>query len=162
MTPPLSERLESRPRIFSGIADLQTEVGTHLGYSEWHTVDQEQIDSFAAATGDHQWIHTDPARAATGPFGTTIAHGYLTLSLLPNLLDQVFTVDGLRMSVNYGADRLRFPAVVPVDSRVRVGAELLEVQPIPLGHRIRVRATVELFDSEKPACVLEVLRVAVT
>ena len=147
-------------RVFDGIADLESAVGTHLGYSDWHRVTQEQIDAFADATGDHQWIHTDPVRAAAEPFGTTIAHGYLTLSLVPVMLDQVFALDGMRMQVNYGGDGLRFPSVVPVGSRIRAGVELLAVKPVALGHQVRVRVTVERDGGEKPVCVIEILRVA--
>ncbi|NEA29357.1 MaoC/PaaZ C-terminal domain-containing protein, partial [Actinomadura bangladeshensis] len=89
--------------------DYAKAVGTHLGHSEWHTITQEQVDRFADATGDHQWIHTDPERAAAGPFGTTIAHGYLTLSLIPMLAAEIYRVEGLRMGVNYGTEKVRFP-----------------------------------------------------
>lgn len=147
-------------RVFDGMAELERAVGTHLGYSEWHTVTQQQIDAFADATGDHQWIHTDPERAADGPFGTTIAHGYLTLSLVPVMLDQVFALNGLRMQVNYGGDGLRFPAVVPVNSRIRAGVELVAVKPVAIGQQIRTKVTVERSGSEKPVCVIDVLRVA--
>lgn len=147
-------------KVFDGIAELQQAVGSHLGYSEWHTVTQQQIDAFADATGDHQWIHTDPEKAAGGPFGATIAHGYLTLSLVPVMLDQVFVLGGVRMQVNYGADRLRFPSVVPVNSRLRAGVELLAVKPVAIGQQIRTRVTVEREGTEKPVCVIDVLRVA--
>ena len=147
-------------RVFDGIADLGSAVGTHLGYSDWHTVTQQRIDAFADVTGDNQWIHTDPGRAAAGPFGTTIAHGYLTLSLIPVMLDQVFSTDGLGMQVNYGADRLRFPSVVPVGSRLRAGVELIAVKPVALGQQVRVRVTIEREDGQKPVCVIDVLRVA--
>ena len=113
-------------RTFHGLDELEKAVGTHLGYSDWQTITQEQVNLFADATGDHQWIHVDPEKAAQGPFGTTIAHGYLTLSLVPSLVWQIYTVEGLRMGVNYGSNKVRFPAPVPVGSRVRGGAELLE------------------------------------
>ena len=147
-------------RIFDGIAELERAVGTHLGYSDWHTVTQQQIDDFADATGDHQWIHTDPDRAAAGPFGTTIAHGYLTLSLVPVMLDQVFALDGVGMQINYGADGLRFPSVVPVNSRIRAGVDLLAVKPVTIGRQIRTRVTIERDGTEKPVCVIDILRVA--
>jgi acyl dehydratase len=147
-------------RVFDGIADLESAVGTHLGYSDWHTITQQQIDAFATATGDHQWIHCDPVRAAAGPFGTTIAHGYLTVSLVPEMLDRVFTIDGVGMQVNYGADGLRFPSFVPVDARVRAGVELLAVKRVALGHKVSVRVTVEREGGQKPVCVIDVLRVA--
>src|SRR4051794_34736620 len=114
-------------KTFDGIDDLTRAIGTHLGYSSWITVDQERIDTFARATGDHQWIHVDPARAADGPFGSTIAHGYLTLSLLPTLSWEIFSVRGLAMEINYGTDKVRFPAPVPVGSSLRAGVELIAV-----------------------------------
>jgi acyl dehydratase len=148
-------------RVFDGIADLEKAVGTHLGYSEWHTVDQDQIDAFAAATGDHQWIHVDPAKAAEGPFGSTVAHGFLTLSLVPMLTWQVYKVEGVTMAVNYGADKLRFPSPVPVGSRVRAAVELTSVTPNKLGYQVDTRVTIELDGSDKPACVVDMLAVVV-
>jgi acyl dehydratase len=148
-------------RVFDGIADLEKAVGTHLGYSEWHTINQDQIDAFAAATGDHQWIHVDPAKAAEGPFGSTVAHGFLTLSLVPMLTWQVYTVEGVTMAVNYGADKLRFPSPVPVGSRVRAAVELTSVTPNKLGYQVATRVTIELDDSDKPACVVDMLAVVV-
>jgi acyl dehydratase len=148
-------------RVFDGIADLEKAVGTHLGHSEWHTVNQDQIDAFAAATGDHQWIHVDPARAAEGPFGSTVAHGFLTLSLVPMLTWQVYTVEGVTMAVNYGADKLRFPSPVPVGSRVRAAVELTSVTPNKLGYQVATRVTIELDGSDKPACVVDMLAVVV-
>ena len=112
-------------RVFHGHRGTARQaVGTHLGWSDWHTVTQQQIDTFADATGDHQWIHVDPEKAAAGPFGGTVAHGFLTLSLVPMLVWQVYRVEGVRMGVNYGANKLRFPSPVPVDSKVRAGVEL--------------------------------------
>jgi len=146
-------------RVFNGVADLEQAVGTHLGHSEWHTVDQEQIDAFAAATGDHQWIHVDPAKAAEGPFGSTVAHGFLTLSLLPIPTWQVYKVEGVKMIVNYGADKLRFPSPVPVGSRVRAGVELNAVTPITLGYQVALRVTIERDSGDKPACVADMLAV---
>jgi acyl dehydratase len=148
-------------RVFDGIADLEKAVGTHLGHSEWHTVNQDQIDAFAAATGDHQWIHIDPAKAAEGPFGSTVAHGFLTLSLVPMLTWQVYKVEGVKMAVNYGADKLRFPAPVPVGSRVRAAVELTSVTPNKLGYQVGTRVTIELDGSDKPACVADMLAVVV-
>ncbi|BCP14075.1 MaoC family dehydratase [Mycobacterium paraintracellulare] len=148
-------------RVFDGIAELENAVGTHLGHSDWHTVNQDQIDAFAAATGDHQWIHVDPARAAEGPFGATVAHGLLTLSLLPMLIWQVYTVEGVAMAVNYGADKLRFPSPVPVGSRVRAAVELTAVTPNKLGYQVATRVTIELDGSDKPACVADMLAVVV-
>jgi acyl dehydratase len=148
-------------RVFDGIADLEKAVGTHLGHSEWHTVDQDQIDAFAAATGDHQWIHVDPAKAAEGPFGSTVAHGFLTLSLVPMLTWQVYKVEGVTMGVNYGADKLRFPSPVPVGSRVRAGVELTSVTPNKLGYQVATRVTIERNGGDKPACVVDMLAVVV-
>jgi acyl dehydratase len=148
-------------RVFDGIADLEKAVGTHLGHSEWHTVNQDQIDAFAAATGDHQWIHVDPAKAAEGPFGSTVAHGFLTLSLLPMLTWQVYKVEGVKMGVNYGADKLRFPSPVPVGSRVRAAVELTSVTANKLGYQVATRVTIELDGSDKPACAVDMLAVVV-
>src|ERR1700691_4231470 len=110
-----------------GPEDLEGKVGSHLGYSNWHTVSEEQVDLFAEATGDRQWIHVDPERAKSGPFGTTVAHGYLTLSLLAALLEEVLEVKGVRSVVNYGLNALRFPSPVPVGSRLRLGVTLTSV-----------------------------------
>lgn len=148
-------------RIFHGIAELEAALGAHLGYSDWHTITQEQVNLFADATGDHQWIHVDPERAAAGPFGAPIAHGYLTLSLLPMLVGEVYRVDGLRMGINYGSDKVRFPAVVPVGSRVRAGVELVALAPSSAGTRVTARVTIEIEGGEKPACVAEALSVLV-
>lgn len=148
-------------RVFNGIEELEAAVGTHLGHSEWHTVDQKQIDLFADATGDHQWIHIDAEKAQQGPFGTTVAHGFLTLSLLPMLASQVYRLEGVKMGVNYGANKLRFPSPVPVDSRIRAGVELLAVTPSSLGYQIATRVTIERDGGDKPACVVESLAVVV-
>ncbi|MEU1837794.1 MaoC family dehydratase [Micromonospora chersina] len=148
-------------RVFQGIEELEQAVGTHLGHSGWHRITQQQIDAFAEATGDHQWIHVDPVRAARSPFGGTIAHGYLTLSLVPMLVWQVYRVEGLTMGVNYGANKLRFPAPVPVDSEVRAGVELLSLTPGGGGHQLTAKVTVELAGAAKPACVVETVSVLV-
>ena len=148
-------------RIIDGIEDLEQAVGTHLGYSDWHLITQDQIDKFADATGDHQWIHVDAGRAKDGPFGSTIAHGYLTLSLVPMLTWQVYQVSGFAMGVNYGADKLRFASPVPVDSRVRAGVEVVSVEPGNGGYRVVNRVTVERDGSTKPACVVESVSVLV-
>lgn len=148
-------------KVFNGVAELEKAVGTHLGYSDWHTVTQEQIDKFAEATGDHQWIHVDTEKAKAGPFGTTIAHGYLTLSLLPKLVQQVYRVDGLKMGINYGCDKVRFPSPVPVGSRLRAGVELLELTHTSAGTRVKVKVTVEREGGDKPACVAESLSLLV-
>jgi acyl dehydratase len=148
-------------RVFHGIDQLEAAVGEHLGHSDWHTITQEEVNLFAEATGDHQWIHTDVERAKGGPFGGTIAHGYLTLSLVPVLTWQIYRVDGLRMGLNYGANKLRFPAPVPVGSRIRAGAELLELNRTAQGATIVVRTTVEVEGSDKPGCVVENVTVLV-
>ncbi|SCL20126.1 Acyl dehydratase [Micromonospora pallida] len=148
-------------RIFHGIEELKGAVGTHLGYSDWRTINQEQIDAFADATGDHQWIHVDPARAAQGLFGSTIAHGYLTLSLVPSFLNQVYRIEDTTMAVNYGANRVRYPSPVPVGSRLRGGVELLALQQTTSGHRLTSRVTIDREGSDKPACVAEVLSLLV-
>ena len=148
-------------RIFEGIHEAESAVGAHLGYSDWHTVTQGQVDGFAEATGDHQWIHVDVERAKDGPFGTTVAHGFLTLSLLPMLVSEIYVIEGLTMGVNYGANKLRFPSPVPVGSRVRAGISLLEVTPNSLGYQIASRATIEREGGDKPACVADMLAVVV-
>lgn len=135
--------------------DLKRAVGQHLGFSEWVAIDQTRIDQFAEATGDHQWIHVDPLRAATGPFGTTIAHGYLTLSITNQLLPELMNVPTATMGVNYGANKVRFPAPVPVDSRIRMGCEIIEVTDVPGGVQVVTRNTVEIEGSDKPACVVD-------
>ena len=144
-------------KTFDGIDDLTRAVGTHLGYSSWITVDQERIDTFARATGDHQWIHVDPARAADGPFGSTIAHGFLTLSLLPTMTWEIFSVGGLAMEINYGTDKVRVPAPVPVDSRLRGGVELLAVEESAAGFMSRTKVVVEREGGDKPVCIVECL-----
>ena len=148
-------------RVFHGVAELERAVGEHLGRCEWHTITQDQVDAFADATGDHQWIHVDPARAAQGPFGGTIAHGFLTLSLVPMMLWQVYKVEGVSAVLNYGADRLRFPAPVPVGSRVKAGVELTAVTPNALGYQVSTRVTIECEGLDKPACVVDMLSVVV-
>jgi acyl dehydratase len=146
-------------RVFDDLDALKAATGEELGTSEWFTVTQEQINTFADATGDHQWIHVDPERAATGPFGTTIAHGYLTLSLLPVLAKQIYEINGLAFGVNYGANKVRFPSPVPVDSRLRATATLKETNDIAIGTQVVMTFVVELEGAEKPACIAEVVYV---
>ena len=123
-----------------GISGLKELIGQHLGYSDWVEVTQEQVNTFADATGDHQWIHVDPERAkAESPFGGPIAHGYLTLSLGPVLVPQVVRVDGIKMGVNYGCEKVRFPSPVPVGANLRVGVDLVEVTDIPGGCQVQMR-----------------------
>ena len=130
--------------------------GDHFGPSSWIEIPQEKIDAFAEATGDHQWIHVDPERAAAGPFGTTIGHGYLTLSLLPVASYEVLPPEG-GMSINYGLNRVRFPAPVPVGSRLRATFEVASVDPFDGGTQVTMTATVEREGGEKPVCVAEVV-----
>jgi acyl dehydratase len=138
-------------------ADLKSNIGTHLGYSEYHLVTQEQVSLFADATGDHQWIHIDVERAKAGPFGGPIAHGYLTLSLAPVLLAQVFQVDGVTMGVNYGTNKVRFPSPVPVGSKLRLGGKLVGVEDVAGGVQVTVEATFEVEGAAKPSCVAELV-----
>jgi acyl dehydratase len=137
-----------------GVEGVQSLVGRHLGYSDWVRITQEQVNRFADATGDHQWIHVDPERAAKeSPFGGAVAHGYLTLSLLPSLMPQIVEITGFRMGVNYGTDKVRFPAPVPVGSRVRAGATLDSATPIDGGVQMSVTVTVEVEGASKPSMV---------
>lgn len=137
--------------------DFHGLVGQHLGYSPWHTVTQEQVDRFADATGDHQWIHVDPERAAAGPFGGPIAHGYLTLSLAPVLLAQVLHVEGVSMGVNYGCNRVRFVSPVPVGRELRCGATVASTDDVEGGLQVTLDLTMEVRDAPKPACVAQVV-----
>lgn len=141
--------------VFSSPDDLFAAVGTHLGYSGWMTVDQARIDLFADATGDHQWIHVDPDRAAEGPFGATIAHGYLTLSMTNQFLPEIVRVEGISMGINYGTEKVRFPSPVIVGSRVRAGGELVSVDEVSGGVQSVIRITVEVEGSDRPACVVD-------
>jgi acyl dehydratase len=137
------------------VDDLLSRTGEELGVSDWQDVVQADIDAFAQVTGDHQWIHTDPARAAASPFGGTIAHGYYTLSLAPALLAQIFPLDGFAMAVNYGLDKLRFPSPLPVGDRVRMRARLDRVDEFPGGATVVVTLTFERAGGGKPVCVAE-------
>jgi acyl dehydratase len=137
------------------IEDLTALVGQDLGSSSWVEVDQHRIDTFADATDDHQWIHTDPERAKDGPFGVTIAHGYLTLSLLIPLWTEILDVRQVSTKVNYGLDKVRFPAPVPVGSKVRARATLADTKPIDGGVQITIHATIERDGSDKPVCIAE-------
>jgi acyl dehydratase len=143
-------------RVFESLAALKAAAGEHLGHSSWRTVDQAQVDAFAEATGDRQWIHVDPPRAAAGPFGTTIAHGFLVLSLLPALVAEIYRVDGVRMGINYGLNRVRFPAPVPTGAPVRAGARLVSVEDVAGGGvQLVSEVTVEREGGGKPCCVAE-------
>ncbi len=140
-----------------GIHGLKDQVGQHLGYSDWHEITQERVNAFADATGDHQWIHVDVERAKAGPFGGPIAHGYLTLSLVPWLIGEVFIVEGMAMGVNYGLNKLRFPAPVPVGSKLRLGVKLLTLEEVSGGVQATFEGTLETEGSTKPSCVAEIL-----
>ena len=144
-------------RTINGVDELKALVGHQLGTSDWLEVTQDQVNTFAEATGDHQWIHVDAERAKDGPFGGTIAHGYLTMSLGPVLLPQVATVTGFSMALNYGLNKLRFPSPVPVGSKLRLSAELLAVDEITGGVQTTYRLTFEVEGQDKPACVAEAL-----
>ena len=143
------------PRVFDGIDDVKAAVGEHLGYSDWLEISQERVNTFAEATGDYQWIHIDVERAKNGPFGGTIAHGYLTLSLASFFLPQIAKYQGFSMAVNYGTDKVRFISPVLVGSRIRAGAELAEVTDVNGGIQTKVIITIEIEGGQRPACVIE-------
>ncbi|WNV75962.1 MaoC family dehydratase [Geodermatophilus sp. DSM 44513] len=141
-----------------GVEGVQGLVGQHMGHSDWVEITQQRVDQFAEATGDHQWIHVDPERARReSPFGGPIAHGYLTLSLIPWLLGEILDVEGFRMGVNYGTEKVRFPAPVPVGSRVRAGATLASATPFDGGISMNVDVTIEVEGGTKPALVATVV-----
>jgi acyl dehydratase len=142
-------------RVFDNLDQFAAAKGEHLGWSDWQRVTQEQVNLFADATGDHQWIHVDLERAAAGPFGGPIAHGYLTLSLIPSLSKGIYRVDNISMGINYGLNKVRFPATVRVGARLRSGVELIDVVEAKLGKQFIVRTTVEIEGGDKPACVAE-------
>ena len=143
--------------IIKGVDELKSLVGNHLGYSDYLTVTQDQVNRFADATGDHQWIHIDVERANAGPFGGPIAHGYLTLSLGPVFLPQIFGVEGVAMGVNYGTNKVRFPSPVPVGSKLRAGVKLLSVEDVTGGVQVTLETTFEVENAKKPSCVAEVV-----
>jgi acyl dehydratase len=142
-------------RTFATLDELRAAAGSHLGYSAWRTVEQEQVSEFAEVTGDRQWIHVDPQRAAAGPFRGTIAHGYLVLSLIPSFAAEVYHVDAARMAVNYGLNRVRFPSPVPVGSAIRAGVRLVAVDSVDGGVQVVAEMTIEREGQEKPCCVAE-------
>ncbi|NKY51652.1 MaoC family dehydratase [Nocardia vermiculata] len=148
-------------QIFHGIDEVAAAVGEHLGYSGWLEVTQERVDAFADATDDRQWIHVDPERAAATDFGGTIAHGYLTLSLLPALGAEIFDIDGVRMKINYGTNKIRFLAPVPVGSRIRCGARIQALERTPKGANLVTAYVIEIEGGERPALVAETIRVLV-
>ncbi|WP_029430237.1 MaoC family dehydratase [Blastococcus sp. URHD0036] len=144
--------------VVEGIEGVQGLVGQHMGYSDWVTITQEQVNQFAEATGDHQWIHVDPERAKKeSPFGGPIAHGYLTLSLVPGLLPEIVDMQGFRMGVNYGTEKVRFPSPVPVGARVRAGATLASATPFDGGITVNIDVTIEIEGGTKPAMVATVV-----
>jgi len=139
------------------IADLREAAGKHLGYTEWEEMTQERVNQFADATNDHQFIHVDVERAKQTPFGGTIAHGYLSLSLMAYVIGELMHVSDAKMAVNYGLDRVRFPAPLPVGSQWRGGAEIMEVTEVPGGVQVKAKGTIEVQGQEKPVCVAETL-----
>jgi acyl dehydratase len=143
--------------LVEGIDRFKELVGQHVGYSDYVTVTQEQVNLFADATGDHQWIHVDPERAKSGPFGGPIAHGYLTLSLLPILVGQIVRVEGVTMGVNYGANKIRFPSPVPVGSEIRAGATVASVEDVTGGIQVALDVVIEVRDAAKPSCVAQIV-----
>ena len=145
-------------RTITGLDELRQAEGDDLGTSDWHEVTQDAIDAFADVTGDHQWIHVDAERAKETPFGGTIAHGYYTLSLAPMFMEQIFTLEGFAFAVNYGLDKVRFPAPVPVGAKLRGSAELLAVEETRDGGvQAKFRVTVEIEGSDKPGCVIDTI-----
>jgi acyl dehydratase len=144
-------------RTFASLDEFVAAKGESLGFSEWHEITQEQVNAFADATGDHQWIHVDLDRAASGPFGGTIAHGYLTVSLLPILSMEIFRIEKLTMGINYGLDRVRFPSPVPTGSSIRAEATLTDVKETQLGSLAHIRMRVEIKGQQKAACVADTL-----
>ena len=143
--------------VIKNVDELKSWSGKHLGFSDYRTITQEQVNIFADATGDHQWIHIDVERAKAGPFGGPIAHGYLTLSLGPVFLPQIFGVEGVAMGVNYGTNKVRFPSPVPVGSKLRAGVKLLNVEDVTGGVQVTLETTFEVEGAKKPSCVAEVV-----
>lgn len=143
--------------ILDGPDAVRAAVGSHLGFSDWLLIEQDRVNTFADATGDHQWIHVDPERAASGPFGAPIAHGYLTMSLSNYFLPQIIETKGFSAGINYGVDKVRFPSPVKVGDRIRAGAEMLEVTEVNGGLQTLVRITIEIEESDRPACVIDAI-----
>ncbi|GAA1618435.1 MaoC family dehydratase [Nonomuraea maheshkhaliensis] len=144
-------------RTFANVQELKAAVGESFGPTEWRTVTQDQVNLFADATDDHQWIHVDVEKAKEGPFGGTIAHGYLTLSLLPSFMFSMIKVEGIAMGVNYGLNKVRFPRPVPVGGRVRAVGELTDVKGTPAGYLANLKVTIEIEGEKRPACIAETL-----
>jgi acyl dehydratase len=144
--------------IFRSAEDFKTAVGRQLGPTDWLTIDQQRIDAFAEATGDHQWIHVDTERAKAGPYGGTIAHGYLTLSLVNHFLPELIRPEGMKLGINYGCDRVRFPGIVRSGTRVRARAEILGTEEVgPGAVQVKIRVSIEVESAERPACVADTL-----
>ncbi|CAJ62138.1 MULTISPECIES: MaoC family dehydratase [Frankia] len=144
--------------IYRSAADLEAALGTEIGPTDWLTVEQSRIDLFADATEDHQWIHVDPERAAGGPYGATIAHGFLTASLVPYFMNKLRTIEGIRMGINYGLDRVRFPSPVRAGARIRARATLIDLRKLDDGAvQVTNRVTIDVDGSAKPGCVVELL-----
>jgi acyl dehydratase len=141
--------------VFENLDEVKASAGRDLGHSDWLEITQDRINLFADATDDHQWIHVDPERAASGPFGRTIAHGYLTLSLVAGLTSQLIEVHNIKMAINYGTNKVRFPSPVPVGSRIRASARILSVEEVAGGAQVTNLVTIEVEGSEKPCCVVE-------
>ena len=148
-------------REFNGIAEVEAAIGENLGTSEWTEITQESVNLFADATGDHQWIHVDPEKAKDGPFGGTIVHGFLTLSLLPKFGWEIYTISGMAMMINYGLNKVRFPAVVPVGSKVRASITLDKLEQKSSGYQLTTTTTVEAEGVDRPVCIAESLMVLV-
>ncbi len=142
-------------RTFGNLEDLTAAIGEDLGASDWLTIDQDRVNLFAEATGDHQWIHVDVERSTAGPFGGTIAHGYLTLSLIPVLGAEIFTLQTPGARLNYGVNKVRFPSPVPVGSRIRAHARVVDVSAVPAGTQVTFGWTIEIEGQPKPGCVAE-------
>jgi acyl dehydratase len=142
-------------QVFHGVDEVLASVGTSLGQTDWLEITQDQVNTFAEATGDHQWIHVDVEKASKGPFGGTIAHGYLTLSLIARFGPELFKVEGVRASLNYGVNKVRFPAPVPVGAKVRASATVSGAQQIETGVQVSLQWVIEIENNPKPACVAE-------
>lgn len=148
-------------RVINGVEELESLVGQQVGTGDWFEITQERVSQFADATNDHQWIHVDEERAKEGPFGSTIAHGYLTLSLIAGLSPKIFTITGMKMMINYGLNKVRFPQPVPVGSRVRDVVGVAEVNRKSSGVQVVMNHTVEIEGSDKPACIAQTVTLMV-
>lgn len=153
--------LASTIKTFKSIEELRQATGSILGTSGWHEVTQQEVDKFAEATHDHQWIHSDVARAAEGPFGGTIAHGYLTLALVSHLVSGAYALENVTMQINYGSNRVRYPAPLAVGARVRATVELKSVDSTPSGHKVITEVIVEVENGDRPVCLAEIITLVV-